>query len=428
MATTFFLRLGKALAARGHVVRRINFNGGDRLLWALPGAVDYRGDHTGWPDFLADRLADWRISDIVLFGDCRPLHREALRVAREHGVQVHVFEEGYLRPNWVTLELGGVNGHSALRNDPAWYLDQAADTPPWTGGDAVHNSFVRRSIEDIIYNVGSSLLAHRYPGYRTHRPWSWTTEYASWFKRIGRTPASKRRLAVQLRRLLTPGTSYFVFPLQLDSDSQIRVHSSFGRMAPAIATVISSFAKHAPPSALLVIKEHPLDNAMTDWRRLVRAEAGRNGIADRVIYVAGGKLEELIATAAGVVTINSTVGILALSFGRPLIALGKAIYNVPQLTYPGSLDEFWQNPTPPNVATFDAFRRVVAARTQLNGGFFSDSGLKLAVAAAVERLEALCVQSPIDDMVARRPERARVSGRPAGWTPYSPPDTDFAKS
>ncbi|WP_458339329.1 capsular polysaccharide export protein, LipB/KpsS family, partial [Bordetella pertussis] len=34
-------------------------------------------------------------------------------LARASGVRVHVFEEGYFRPHWVTLERGGVNAHSS---------------------------------------------------------------------------------------------------------------------------------------------------------------------------------------------------------------------------------------------------------------------------------------------------------------------------
>ena len=43
MATRFFERLGQALFERGHAVHRVNFNGGDRAFWRLPGAVDFRG-------------------------------------------------------------------------------------------------------------------------------------------------------------------------------------------------------------------------------------------------------------------------------------------------------------------------------------------------------------------------------------------------
>jgi capsular polysaccharide export protein len=114
MATRFFERLGQALIGRGHAVYRVNFNGGDRAFWRLPGAVDFRGRPEEWPGFLDRLIIDRAISDIILFGDCRPLHRAAIRVAEARALRIHVVEEGYLRPDWITFEEGGVNGHSAL--------------------------------------------------------------------------------------------------------------------------------------------------------------------------------------------------------------------------------------------------------------------------------------------------------------------------
>jgi capsular polysaccharide export protein len=60
---------------------------------------------------------------------------------------------------------------------------------------------------------------------------------------------------------------------------------------------------------------------------------------------------------------------------------------MPELTFQGSLDAFWTEATPPVSATFDCFRRVVAARTQVNGGFFSKAGLELAVARSLAALD-----------------------------------------
>ena len=54
----------------------------------------------------------------------------------------------------------------------------------------------------------------------------------------------------------------------------------------------------------------------------------------------------------------------------------------------GELDDFWRAPTPPDAALFDAFRRVLAARCLIPGSFFNEAGLRLAVGAAIERLEA----------------------------------------
>jgi capsular polysaccharide export protein len=176
-------------------------------------------------------------------------------------------------------------------------------------------------------------------------------------------------------------------PLQLDCDSQIRRHSPFGRIAPALNHIIDSFARHAPANSHLVIKEHPLDNGVTDWRAMVARTARAAGLGDRVLYLEGGDLELLLKQSCGVVTVNSTVGFLALAFGKPVVALGDAIYDMPRLTFQGGLNRFWTELTAPDPVTFDAFRRVAVARTQLNGGFFSRDGLELAVSGAVARLE-----------------------------------------
>ncbi|MBX9885243.1 MAG: capsular biosynthesis protein, partial [Novosphingobium sp.] len=125
-----FRRLGQGLRDAGHAVHKVNFNGGDRLYWGLPNGIDYRGTLEEWPAALAAILAERRITDVILFGDCRQHHIRATRVCREHGVAVHVFEEGYIRPDWVTLEREGVNGHSSLPRDPQWFLDTAAALPP----------------------------------------------------------------------------------------------------------------------------------------------------------------------------------------------------------------------------------------------------------------------------------------------------------
>jgi capsular polysaccharide export protein len=87
--------------------------------------------------------------------------------------------------------------------------------------------------------------------------------------------------------------------------------------------------------------------------------------------------------------VNSTTGHLGLELGVPVIALGPAVFNFPGMTFQDGLDRFWQEARPADLAWVKAFRSVVIERTQLNGGFFSKSGIKLAVANAVPRIEAV---------------------------------------
>jgi capsular polysaccharide export protein len=388
MATRFFQRLGRVLADRGHAVHRVNFNGGDRAFWRLPGAVDFCGREHEWPEFLERLVVDKGISDVILFGDCRPLHRAAIRVAETRLLRLHVVEEGYLRPDWITFEEGGVNGHSALPRDPGWYLERGRSLPAWQDPPSVPGSFRRRAVEDVVYTMASMAGVWRFPYYATHRPYHQLIEYAGWVRRLALKRQAERRAAAAIEGLPGGPGPLFFFPLQLDCDYQVRVHSPFRAMHLAIEHVLSSFAAHAPGAARLIVKLHPLDSGLVDWTALIGHVAVELGIANRLTVLDGGDLEKVLARKPAVVTVNSTVGSLALACGLPVIALGKAVYDIAGLTFQGELREFWTAPRPPDAALFDAFRRVLAARCLIPGSFFNDTGLTIAVDAAVERLEA----------------------------------------
>lgn len=387
LASWFFDRLGRALAEDGHAVHRVNFNGGDRLFWRQPGAVAYRGRLNDWPAFLDRLLAEKQVTDVILFGDCRPGHRLAIPVARGRRTRVHVVEEGYLRPGWIGFEEGGVNANSRLPRDPEWYRDAAAGLPPWRDSPAPPESFARRAGEDVMYTAARLAAAGWYPHYRTHRTRHPLVEYAGWIGRLAGRRRAERHAAETIAALSAIDGPIFVFPLQLDGDYQIR-NSSLGGIHPAIKQVAASFARRAPRDARLLVKLHPLDDGLVDWARVVRQVAARRGVAERVIVIDGGAIEEVLDHARAVVTINSTAGMQGLARGTPVIALGHAVYNLPGLTVQGALDDFWRAPTPPDAQLYDAFRRVLAARAMIPGGFFSEAGLRVAVDAAVNRLGA----------------------------------------
>ncbi|MET0269479.1 MAG: capsular biosynthesis protein [Sphingomonas sp.] len=379
----FFALLGARLEADGHHVRRINFNGGDRATW--PGeATDYRGTAAEWPQFFDAFVVAERVTDLVLFGDCRPLHRAAHGMATLRELRIHVFEEGYLRPDWVTLEVDGVNGNSTLSRDPRWYLAEARELPPLPHFPPVPSSFERRAREALAYYTQTVVQSWRFPHYRTHRPQFWGAELQGWARRLAARRKARTRAAATLAAL--GDTPYFAFPLQLNSDHQIRTHSPFGSMKVAADYVIDSFARSAPADVTLLVKEHPLDNGLINWRRLIGKAAAARGIADRVVLLEDGDIAQIVAGARGVVTINSTTGTLALSANVPTAVLGQAVYHIAGITHQGPLDSFWKAPRPPRADLYDAFCRVLFNRCLIHGGFLSDEGLELLVSGAVERL------------------------------------------
>lgn len=382
-----FRRLGQGLTAAGHTVHKINFNGGDRAFWRLPNGIDYRGTLAAWPAFLEEVLRERGITDVVLFGDCRDYHMPAIRLCRVMGVPVHVFEEGYIRPDWVTLELGGVNGHSSLPRDPVWYRETAAALPPVPPHAQVPSSFRRRALEGLLYNAADVLTRWHYPGWSNHRPWHPVVEGMGWWRKLCRRKERESSAVQLIERLGTAGEPYFLFPLQLDSDAQIRLHSPFAGIADALRLVIGSFAAHAPAGTRLVVKEHPLDNGVRDWRQVTADMAALFGVEDRVDYLPWGDIVPVTRGSQGVVTINSTSGTFALAAGVPTVVLGHAVYDVPDITFQGGLDAFWSTPRAPDPETFAAFRRVLVERCLIPGGFFSEEALDKVVRHAVARLE-----------------------------------------
>lgn len=379
----FFWLLAERLRELECGIFRINLNGGDKSNW--PGeATDYRGSRKRWTLFIDRYLSDHAITDVVLFGDCRPMHMAAHRMAQLRKIDVHVFEEGYIRPDWLTLEPSGVNGNSSLSRDPQWYLEEAKGLPPLPERPPITASFGRRAKDSYWYYHNVVTGRPFYPFFKSHRQGSIIGEGLGWIAKFAGEKSALARAEQVIAKL--PETPYFLFPLQLSTDYQIREHSPFASMQEALEYVLQSFARRAPGHVRLLIKEHPLDSTFTNWRNLVLTLARRVGVADRVMHIAGGDLNALTRDSCGMVTVNSTSATLALAAGIPTMALGKAIYNIPSLTYQGKLDDFWTRAQVPSPAVFDAFRRVLYDRCLIYGGLASESATQILVESAVERL------------------------------------------
>lgn len=126
---SFFRELGLALQRAGHRVLRVNICGGDVVDWHSREAVWYQGRTTDWSGWIGDLMRREGVTDLLAFGDWRPLHREAILVAKLRNIRVWAFEEGYLRPHYITMEEGGVNGNSMLPHSPALLRELAESHP-----------------------------------------------------------------------------------------------------------------------------------------------------------------------------------------------------------------------------------------------------------------------------------------------------------
>lgn len=393
----FFMRLADAVARDGHAVRRVLFTVGDWVYWQGRPAEHYRGRRQDYTDFLGSLLDREGVTDLIMHGDSRLIHAEAVRLGIERNIRIHVFEEGYFRPNWITLERGGINGHSRLPKDPDWYraVGQTLDDPG--NGEPVQNPTWLLAAHELAYhlpNIGNYLL---YPKYRTHRPHVSAVELAGWALRFSKLPMLEKRDNESIRQLIASEKPFYFFPLQLDSDSQIRDHSNYDNMSAVLEELLTSFAAHAPAGHLLVLKNHPHDIGVVNFKRKVGRLGRELGIDKQIVYLESGDLPLLLKHAQGVVTVNSTVGPSALVHHKPVIVLGRAIYDIPGLTFQGALRDFWVQCEPPDMALFRYFRNTVIHSTQINGGLYSSDGITMGVRNSLASLYS--ERSPLDQLL-----------------------------
>ncbi|SES78145.1 capsular polysaccharide export protein [Oceanicella actignis] len=383
----FFSYLGDALEARGARVLRVHLCPGDMLFWRRGGGRVYRGGLARWPAWIEAFMAREGVSDLVLLGAHRPFHAPAIAAARRLGVLAHHVELGYFRPDWITVELDGAGPDSRFAREAERFMAQAAaatdSAAPPQPARRFASSFAAYAAMDMAWNLSNLALSWALtPGYRRHQLWHPLAEYGGFGLKLAAGPLRRRAAGRALAALARARGPMFLFPLQLRTDHQIRVNGPDPDLRATARRVVRSFAAHAPADAVLAVKEHPMDNGLTPWRRLLEREAAACGAAGRVRVFDGGDLDALIARSAGVVTVNSTVGLAALAAGRPVKALGRALFDRPGLTDQAPLDAFWRAPAAPDPALARDFLAALRWATQLRGAFDGEGALPGAEAAA----------------------------------------------
>lgn len=364
----FFSLFAKDLRDNGAQVLKVNFNAGDWYYYQKD-AINYRGTPENWPKWFEDLICRLEIDVVYLFGDCRAIHKAAVIVLAKYKIELGVFEEGYIRPDYVTLERFGVNGYSRRLNDRKTYLNELPD-PRKIDVGSTYWSMVRYS---FWYFLFGSLGKIWFMKYQHHRPltlleaipWARSIWRKQWYRWIERH-AQDELLKGQSRK------RFFLVPLQVFNDAQLSNHAEFSSVENFIETILQSFAQHAPENILLVLKHHPMDRGYKDYTKLINRLSDKFGISTRVRYIHDQHLPSLLNHARGVVTVNSTVGISAIFHGAPTLVCGRAIYNISGLTFQGPLDQFWKSApgAQPNLKLYKRFTNSLISETQLNGSFY----------------------------------------------------------
>ncbi len=397
----FFHRLGRMLHAAGAEVWRVGFNLGDRVFWPESKSyIPFRGQPEDWPTALDAILDGKAITDLVLYGDTRPIHAAAVAAARARGIAVHVFEEGYLRPHWVSYERGGSNGHSRLMQmtlaqmqDALARTDMDLPDAPARWGDMRQHMFW-----GALYHWFVLTGSRTYPSFRPHRTLTVGQEFLLYLRRLALLPWHWAERALASARIRHGGFPYHLVLLQLEHDASFRDHSPFATMAEFLEVTLDGFATGAPRHHHIVFKAHPLEDGRVQVKRALKQLAKARGVWGRVHFVRGGRLARLLNHARSAVTVNSTAGQQALWRGLPLKAFGAAVYAKPEFVSAQPLAEFFAQPSRPDTSAYRDFRRYLLETSQIPGGFYAARGRRALLRQVTDMM--LQAEDPYDALTS----------------------------
>lgn len=217
--------------------------------------------------------------------------RQAFMAAAQDTGRPRLFLERAPLPGRLTVDPVGVNQDNSLPRKAEFYFD-------WAWGDP----------------------ARRGAGWRDMAP-----------KLVARAP--KRGDVTQGGLAADLGDRPFVFcPLQVPDDTQIRQFAGWTRDMTGFLQAVSDAVPSLPPGWHLRIKEHPSSKIpLTEALAQMVAWHG-----DRVVIDNHSDTFGQVAAARAVLTLNSSVGLQAFFFDKPVLLLGQAFFRIDGLVTPVS--------------------------------------------------------------------------------------------
>jgi capsular polysaccharide export protein len=365
---SFFSRLADFLLRNGVSTHKVMFP----LREFFPGkkniVLNYSRPMTEWRPYLQEVVARHGIRHMFMYGDFSIPHKTAIELANQLGIEAWVFELGYIRPNFVTLERDRVNARSNL-NKPAAFYHSLEDGQEFLRAVRTALPIPRRwrrifkppcFIQHALTNYPILDAPHKLQpklSYLYYQVRGLLRRH--WYAIL------ERKTKARLRTL----PSLFLVPLQVSTDSQVTKSCRFRSIEQFITEVMESFAGHSDERQHLIFKHHPRDRGYNNYSKFIRSECRRLNVGHRVDYIHDDNLGDLLTHCKGVITINSTVGLTAIRWNVPTKVMGKTFYDLPGLTAQVSLDAFWKESCPIDRNLCTKFFNYLVETTQINGNF-----------------------------------------------------------
>jgi capsular polysaccharide export protein len=361
-------RLALDLQDVGHEVGKVFFCAPD-IIYQFRGIRThlFRKPLEQFDEWLRELVQRENYDTFFVYNHYRPYNQIAWNLAGDLKLGCFVFELGLIRPNCVTV--------FSIKNPPLSKLFEswqellaggdapiALTTPP----ELCQVSTPAKLIAFCANFLASRITSPLFPNFVDQREMKLWGHFKHGVIHLWRFFERSRDSEYDRVFASEMSGNYYAVPLQVHSDTQITQCSNFQSIEQFIKLVVSSFEHHAPSDSKLVFKVHPMDRGYKDYMDLITGLDNRLG-GGRLLYVDRVHLPTLLSHSRGVVNINSSVGISGLVHQVPVITLGKAVYNLPHLTFQGGLDAFWRNSEKPSHRHVKNFINLLLATSQGRG-------------------------------------------------------------
>ncbi|MFB4331516.1 hypothetical protein [Paenibacillus sp. CR_12] len=290
--------------------------------------------------------AEYGIDMFIVWG-IRIRERTIYHYARKHDIPIFIFEHGYFRPFTLTVDSKGINYENSLPRTREFYMNIDFDQHRFN--EFIESPEVAWKDEEITKEFRLICDATAQKEEKTNKKRiinriNHTVRHKrvkqALMKRAIILKAHVRKLRAQTKmdnynditkKMIESGERFIFVPFQLESDTQTMLFSpnikTMLKLVRVLSESLNSYNTEYKDNLKIIFKTHPmykLKEPNLDLFNILRVCSQNNNLA----ITSSIATNELIAKSECVITINSTVGIEALSANKKVITLGNAFYNI----------------------------------------------------------------------------------------------------
>ncbi|MGD6991016.1 hypothetical protein [Sutcliffiella horikoshii] len=276
--------------------------------------------------FIDQYIEKHSIDAVCLFNGYHWIDQITKYIAQKRGLKTFYFEDGLFRPYTITCDEKGINANASISKDGEFFDKIKIDSNKLTEylfkpQDEEIFKKTKENLSKVALVKGISMIGSAInisPKLYVHITLWQAIKYFV-FKQTFRR---KRNDDIKLP------DEYIFVPFQVSRDTQIFYNSkSIKDMKLLLQTVLEAVHEYNMlhgKNIKLIIKEHPEDMSRNNYSELKKEYEN----VEEVIFVKKTNMKQMLNRALAVITINSTVGIEALTMHKKVITLGDALYNI----------------------------------------------------------------------------------------------------